>query len=102
MSETRGRSLPELSSLGNFHVSSGPESLLQLLPQASRKIIGRILDLGPESRATMEELRSDEWFNGISACSEENRVKICGYNSSTVEEEHTGEIEKLDYGYALY
>lgn len=74
MSETRERSLPEPSLLGNFHVSRGPTSLLQLLAQASRKIIGRILDLGPESRATMEELRSDEWFN---ACSEVNRVKMC-------------------------
>lgn len=99
MSETRERSLPEPSLLGNFHVSRGPTSLLQLLAQASRKIIGRSLDLGPESRATMEELRSDEWFN---ACSEVNRVKMCGYNSSTLEEDHTGKMEKLDYGYASY
>lgn len=93
---------PELSSQGEVHVSRGPESLLQLLPQASRKMIGRILDLRPESRATMEDLRSDEWFKGISPCSEGGCLEICSDMPSTMEEERTEKTERLNYGYALY
>lgn len=102
VSDMHRGSVPGLSSFGDFNVGRGPKSLLQLLPQASRKIIGRTLDLHPKSRATMGELRSDGWFKEIGACPGADYGKLCGCKALGVEEKRAEKMEKLEFGYALY
>lgn len=92
-------SLPALPSLVGFNVRRGSKSLLQLLPQASRKIIGRMLDLYPESRAAIEEVRSDEWLKGIMACQKEDYAEKWGYEYFDLKKESVEKPEKLGFGY---
>lgn len=49
----------------------GPWRLLRLLPRESRYIIGRMLDLDPKRRATLEEIHADKWAQGASVCRQE-------------------------------
>lgn len=49
----------------------GPYRLLRLLPRESRHIIGRMLELNPKKRATLEEIWYDEWIGGLHYCTQE-------------------------------
>jgi len=49
----------------------GPWRLLRLLPRESRYIIGRMLDLDPRRRATLEEIHADKWVQGSPVCTQE-------------------------------
>ena len=49
----------------------GPWRLLRLLPRVSRFIIGRMLDVDPKSRATLEEVMSDSWVTSQPVCRQE-------------------------------
>jgi serine/threonine protein kinase len=42
-------------------VIKGPWRLLRLLPRESRHIIGRMLEVDPKKRATLEEIMQDKW-----------------------------------------
>lgn len=86
---------PEVPPLVELSFDRGPESLLQLLPQPAQKIIGKMLDLNPESRATIKDLRFDEWYNGISSCQVED-TKSPSMKASGAET-----IERLGFGYAI-
>jgi serine/threonine protein kinase len=46
----------------------GPNRLLRLLPRESRHIIGRMLELDPKKRATLEEVWADDWIRSIQYC----------------------------------
>lgn len=92
---------PELPSLVDFTVDRGPESLLHLLPQPTRKIIGKMLALNPKSRATIEEIRSDEWYHGISGCRRPNSMQFPKYEAPTMGGSKAGSIERLAFGYAI-
>lgn len=53
----------------------GPLRLLRLLPRETRHIIGRMLDLNPHKRATMDEILADAWVQNSLVCrQEENGV----------------------------
>lgn len=55
----------------------GPLRLLRLLPRETRHIIGRMLDLDPSRRATMEEILADSWVRNALVCrQEENGVCV--------------------------
>ncbi|RPA90254.1 Pkinase-domain-containing protein [Choiromyces venosus 120613-1] len=54
----------------------GPHRLLRLLPRESRHIIGRMLELNPKKRATLEEIWNDEWIKSISYCQQEEGGKV--------------------------
>lgn len=55
----------------------GPLRLLRLLPRETRHIIGRMLDLDPTRRATIEEVLEDPWVQNSLVCrQEENGVVI--------------------------
>jgi len=55
----------------------GPIRLLRLLPRESRHIIGRMLELDPRRRATMEEILADPWVQNSLVCrQEEDNVVI--------------------------
>jgi serine/threonine protein kinase len=48
--------------------SKGQYRLLRLLPHASRPLIGKMLELNPLDRATLEHIYSDPWFDAIEVC----------------------------------
>lgn len=53
----------------------GPVRLLRLLPRETRHIVGRMLELDPAKRATMEEILADPWVQNALVCrQEENGV----------------------------
>lgn len=55
----------------------GPVRLLRLLPRETRHIIGRMLELEPKKRATMDEILADPWVQNSLVCrQEENGVII--------------------------
>lgn len=55
----------------------GPVRLLRLLPRETRSIIGRMLELDPKKRATMDEVLADPWVQNSLVCrQEENGVII--------------------------
>ena len=44
---------------------------MRLLPRESRHIIGRMLEVDPNKRATMEEILEDKWVKYSQVCSQE-------------------------------
>ncbi len=46
----------------------GPWRLLRLLPRETRHIIGRMLEVDPNKRATMEEILADKWIASCAVC----------------------------------
>lgn len=46
----------------------GPQRLLHALPEESQHIIGRMVDLAPACRSTIEEVLEDEWIKSIDMC----------------------------------
>lgn len=55
----------------------GPVRLLRLLPRETRNIIGRMLELDPKKRATMDEVLADQWVQNSLVCrQEENGIII--------------------------
>ncbi|KAF2219113.1 kinase-like domain-containing protein [Elsinoe ampelina] len=49
----------------------GPIRLLRLLPRDTRHIIGRMLELDPKKRATLEEILEDNWVANALVCRQE-------------------------------
>ncbi len=52
-------------------VIKGPWRLLRLLPRDSRNIIGRMLELDPARRATLEEMLAEPWIARSPVCRQE-------------------------------
>lgn len=46
----------------------GPQRLYQSLPEECQHIIGRMVDLAPACRASIDEVMADPWVAGIDAC----------------------------------
>jgi serine/threonine protein kinase len=57
-------------------VIKGPWRLLRLLPRESRHIIGRMLELDPNKRATLEEIHEDKWVQNAQVCSQEEGGRV--------------------------
>ncbi|KAL8693407.1 MAG: hypothetical protein Q9218_001756 [Villophora microphyllina] len=51
-------------------VIKGPWRLLRLLPRESRNIIGRMLEVNPRRRATLDEMMTDQWISSTPVCSQ--------------------------------
>jgi serine/threonine protein kinase len=49
----------------------GPQRLLRLLPRESRHIIGRMLEIDPKKRATLDEIVNDKWVKSGPVCRQE-------------------------------
>lgn len=49
-------------------VIKGPWRLLRLLPRESRKIMGRMLQVDPKNRATLDEMMQDPWVTYAPVC----------------------------------
>ena len=87
---TVGR-LPRPSELGGDHcqhrpstlggegkqgVVGGPWCLLRCLPRESCHIIGRMLTIDPEARASMDEILGDEWVSKAAVCTQVDREQV--------------------------
>lgn len=57
-------------------VIKGPWRLLRLLPRESRHIIGRMLEVDPKKRATLDEIIEDKWVTGSLVCSQEEGGQV--------------------------
>ena len=51
-------------------VLKGPWRLLRLLPRETRSIVGKMLEVNPKHRATLEILMSDPWIAQTPVCSQ--------------------------------
>jgi len=49
----------------------GPMRLLRLLPRETRHIVGRMLELDPKKRATMDDILNDPWVQNALVCRQE-------------------------------
>ncbi|PSN62201.1 Pkinase-domain-containing protein [Corynespora cassiicola Philippines] len=65
----------------------GPWRLLRLLPRESRHIIGRMLEVDPKKRATLDEILEDKWVKNAQVCSQEAGGKVlrCDNHEHTLE-----------------
>ncbi|KAK9469450.1 kinase-like domain-containing protein [Lipomyces arxii] len=57
-------------------VIRGPWRLLRLLPHETRPIVGRMLTLNPEKRATLKEIFEDPFVQSIKMCTVDNNGKL--------------------------
>ncbi|MCJ1316190.1 serine/threonine protein kinase [Xylographa vitiligo] len=76
MPDAGGAATPEPSSAGKQEVIKGPWRLLRLLPRESRNIIGRMLEISPRRRATIEEMLADPWVSGTPVCTQVEGGKV--------------------------
>jgi serine/threonine protein kinase len=58
-------------------VIKGPWRLLRLLPRETRHIIGRMLELDPRKRATLDEIIADPWVQKTKICTQDEMGQIC-------------------------
>lgn len=65
---------------GNAHTSSetGANRLLLALPQDCRTLIGRMVELAPACRISVEDCFKDPWLKGVHMCTVEERVNEDG------------------------
>lgn len=65
---------------GNAHTSSetGAGRLLLALPEDCRPLIGRMVDLAPACRISVDECFEDEWLKSINMCTMEERINADG------------------------
>lgn len=75
-------------------VIKGPWRLLRLLPRESRHIIGRMLEIDPKKRATMDDVLRDPWikraFEEQHVCRQEvGPDNTCGMVISAKGHDHT-------------
>ncbi|CAG8559574.1 17344_t:CDS:2 [Cetraspora pellucida] len=47
---------------------SNPDRLFRRIPENSRSLIKKMLDVNVENRATIKDIFDDEWFKGIDVC----------------------------------
>lgn len=64
-------------------VIKGPWRLLRLLPRESRTIIGRMLEIDPRKRATIDEMLQDPWVNNSAVCQQVGHGEIIGAEGHT-------------------
>ena len=57
-------------------VVKGPWRLLRLLPRESRNIIGRMLEVDPKKRATIEDMLEDPWVSNAAVCQQVDHGRI--------------------------
>lgn len=62
----------------------GPNRLLRMLPRESRHIVGRMLELNPAKRATLDEVWQDEWIRSLEFCRQEGATIIKARNHDHV------------------
>lgn len=80
---------------GSAHTSNevGAGRLLLALPEDCRPLIGRMVDLAPACRISVEECFEDEWLKSVQMCAVEERINTDGSTDYQVfkgeDHEHT-------------
>ncbi|KAJ5881294.1 Serine/threonine-protein kinase oca2 [Penicillium subrubescens] len=64
-------------------VIKGPWRLLRILPRESRYIIGRMLKVNPNERATLDEVMMDDWVRNIITCRQEDSGEVISATNHT-------------------
>lgn len=64
--------------LDHTSVETGADRLLLALPEDCRPLIGRMVELAPACRITVEDCFQDEWLQSISMCSVEEKINTDG------------------------
>ena len=54
----------------------GPWRLLRLLPRESRSIVGRMLEVDPKKRATIDEMLKDPWISNSPVCQQMDHGRV--------------------------
>ena len=54
----------------------GPWRLLRLLPRETRHIVGRMLEVDPKKRATIDEMLEDKWVQNSAVCRQEEGGQV--------------------------
>lgn len=62
----------------------GPQSLLHKLPESSRHIIGRMVELAPARRASIEEIMEDPFVKNIKMCYLDHEGTVIGHPENHV------------------
>lgn len=62
----------------------GPQSLLHKLPEASRNVIGRMIELAPARRASIEEIMEDPFVKSIKMCYLNHEGTVVNYPENHV------------------
>lgn len=71
---------------------TGAGRLLLALPEDCRTLIGRMVELAPACRITIEDCFNDSWLQSVQMCSVEERISIDGelvYEVASADHEHT-------------
>lgn len=58
------------------NVIKGPWRLLRLLPRETRTIMGKMLQVDPKNRATLEEMMADPWISSTPVCQQVDGGKV--------------------------
>ncbi|CAG8574963.1 4378_t:CDS:1 [Dentiscutata erythropus] len=66
---------------------SNPDRLFKRIPEKSRALIKKMLDVNVENRATMKDILENEWFKGIDVCT--SHVRSEGHVHHLVEGRET-------------
>ncbi|KAL8707643.1 MAG: hypothetical protein Q9220_007381 [cf. Caloplaca sp. 1 TL-2023] len=70
ISDDQRQSQASRTDVAKAEVVKGPWRLLRLLPRESRHIIGRMLEVNPPRRATLEDIMGDTWVASTPVCSQ--------------------------------
>ena len=57
-------------------VIRGPWRLLRLLPRETRTIVGKMLQIDPKQRATLEDMMADPWMRNTPVCQQLEGGKV--------------------------
>lgn len=68
-------------------VIKGPWRLLRLLPRETRTIMGKMLEINPRNRATLDDMLSDPWIRDSPVCQQGEGGKVirAGSHQHTLE-----------------
>ena len=58
------------------NVIKGPWRLLRLLPRETRSIMGKMLQVNPKNRATLENMMADPWISNTPVCRQTEGGKV--------------------------
>ncbi|KAH3675923.1 hypothetical protein WICMUC_002219 [Wickerhamomyces mucosus] len=83
---------------GENHTSQlvGANRLLKALPAHVRPVIGRMVELAPACRASIDEVVNDSWVQSIEFCCLEERVDGSGMSTFIVHNAHNHEHTQVD------
>lgn len=77
-SESVGQPSNDVQGRSHTSTETGAGRLLLALPEDCRSLIGKMVELAPACRITVEECFNDEWLKSVNMCSVEERITSDG------------------------